>query len=83
MSYSELNGAIWDLYNAFYRELHEGDGASSIAIYAKYTCYMSHIIGLAYGQGRITKDEYERVVSNYVIIAQELLKAARLQKEGY
>lgn len=83
MEYDELNDAIWYLYNDFYSDLYEEDGTNPIAVYAKYTCYMSHVIGLAYSQGQITKDEYEVVASNYGYIAQEMLEAARLRKKGY
>lgn len=83
MGYDELNDAIWYLYNEFYSTLYEEDVTKPIAVYAKYTCYMSHAIGLACSQGQITKDEYEIVTSNYGYIAQEMLEAARLRKKGY
>ena len=83
MTYDELNDAIWYLYNAFYSDLYQEDGIDPIAVYVKYTCYMSHAIGLAYSQGQITKDDYEGAVSNYSLIAHELLEAARSRKRGY
>ena len=83
MAYDELNDAIWYLYNDCYSDLYAEDGANPIAVYAKYTCYMSHAIGLACSQGELTKEDYETVTSNYGYIAREMLEAARLRKRGY
>lgn len=83
MKYDELQTAIWDLYNNFYSALYADDGTSPIAIYVKYTCYMSHAIGLAFELGGITRDEYEEVSKNYGYISEEMLEAVRLMKEGY
>lgn len=83
MEYQELNDCIWSLYNAFYSELYGEEGTDSMSVYVKYSCLMSHAIGLAYSQRQITADQYGDAIKSYGYISQAMLETARLRKKGY